>query len=68
MLMVNVGWCKCNRCGYEQRTSAKIGNRIKCRRESCQKTFKVKLKLKHRLDVPDFKGNYSGTTLYKFDW
>jgi len=43
--MSRIGWTECTHCGKEQRTSAKIGNRIKCRREACGRSFKVKIKL-----------------------
>jgi len=54
--MVRIGWTKCYHCGYEQQTYAKIGNRIKCRRPACGRTFKVKVKLSSPVNISEKKG------------
>jgi len=46
---MRLGWVKCSHCGRTMKTNAKIGNRIKCRFESCGKTFIVRNKLDERL-------------------
>lgn len=55
-----IGWTRCYHCGYEQRTYAKIGNRVRCRRPACNKTFKVKLKLGRPVNREEKKGTGTG--------
>lgn len=45
-----IGWTKCTHCGKVQKTMAKLNNRIRCRMESCNRTFIVKMKLKERIE------------------
>ena len=45
MIKQRCGFTKCKWCKRVQRTYAKVGNRIRCKFESCDRTFKVKLKL-----------------------
>ena len=55
--MARIGFTKCYHCQREQRTSAKIGNRIACR--FCDRSFEVKIKLDRRpTDIP-MKFNYT---------
>lgn len=63
--MVRIGWTKCYHCGFEQQTSAKIGNRIKCRRPACGRTFKVKVKLARPVNIS--KKNGTGTKFVRAD-
>ena len=44
-----VGWSRCPFCLREMKTSAKIGSRIRCRFETCGRTFKVRVKLGWRV-------------------
>lgn len=50
-------WCRCSHCLRPQKTYAKPHNRIKCRYESCAKTFEAV-----RIPTP-WKRLYSGEEL-----
>jgi len=48
---MNEYWVRCKYCKMAFKTSARIGQRIKCRRNNCGRIFKVLLKFKTREEL-----------------